>query len=250
MSQIIQLKKHFVWSVVGILFTTAVFSQETAKIRTFSGAITATNNGISTFPNLSLGKPAAIFDFSVGSKRWSFDPQLRFSMQGKPWTFIFWGRYKVVNDKKFKFTIGAHPAFSFKEENVLALNGDSKTVMNVYRYAAAEFVPNVILSKNFSVGLYYLYSHGVDPGTTTNSHFIKLNTAISNIKLSEGSFLKWQPQAYYLKMDSREGYYASSVLTLTTKNCPFAVSSIMNKIIKSDIPGDDFVWNVSLVYNY
>ena len=250
MSQIIQLRKHFVWSVVGILFTTAVFSQETAKIRTFSGAITATNNGISTFPNLSLGKPAAIFDFSVGSKRWSFDPQLRFSMQGKPWTFIFWGRYKVVNDKKFKFTIGAHPAFSFKEENVLALNGDSKTVMNVYRYAAAEFVPNVILSKNFSVGLYYLYSHGVDPGTTTNSHFIKLNTAISNIKLSESSFLKWQPQAYYLKMDSREGYYASSVLTLTTKNCPFAVSSIMNKIIKSDIPGDDFVWNVSLVYNY
>ena len=250
MSQIIQLRKHFVWSVVGILFTTAVFSQETAKIRTFSGAITATNNGISTFPNLSLGKPAAIFDFSVGSKRWSFDPQLRFSMQGKPWTFIFWGRYKVINDKKFKFTIGAHPAFSFKEENVLALNGDSKTVMNVYRYAAAEFVPNVILSKNFSVGLYYLYSHGVDPGTTTNSHFIKLNTAISNIKLSESSFLKWQPQAYYLKMDSREGYYASSVLTLTTKNCPFAVSSIMNKIIKSDIPGDDFVWNVSLVYNY
>ena len=250
MSQIIQLKKHFVWSVVGILFATAVFSQETAKIRTFSGAITATNNGISTFPNLSLGKPAAIFDFSVGSKRWSFDPQLRFSMQGKPWTFIFWGRYKVINDKKFKFTIGAHPAFSFKEENVLALNGDSKTVMNVYRYAAAEFVPNVILSKNFSVGLYYLYSHGVDPGTTTNSHFIKLNTAISNIKLSESSFLKWQPQAYYLKMDSREGYYASSVLTLTTKNCPFAVSSIMNKIIKSDIPGDDFVWNVSLVYNY
>jgi hypothetical protein len=250
MSQIIQLRKHFVWSVVGILFTTAVFSQETAKIRTFSGAITTTNNGISTFPNLSLGKPAAIFDFSVGSKRWSFDPQLRFSMQGKPWTFIFWGRYKVVNDKKFKFTIGAHPAFSFKEENVLALNGDSKTVMNVYRYAAAEFVPNVILSKNFSVGLYYLYSHGVDPGTTTNSHFIKLNTAISNIKLSESSFLKWQPQAYYLKMDSREGYYASSVLTLTTKNCPFAVSSIMNKIIKSDIPGDDFVWNVSLVYNY
>jgi hypothetical protein len=250
MSQIIQLRKHFVLSVVGILFTTAVFSQETAKIRTFSGAITATNNGISTFPNLSLGKPAAIFDFSVGSKRWSFDPQLRFSMQGKPWTFIFWGRYKVVNDKKFKFTIGAHPAFSFKEENVLALNGDSKTVMNVYRYAAAEFVPNVILSKNFSVGLYYLYSHGVDPGTTTNSHFIKLNTAISNIKLSESSFLKWQPQAYYLKMDSREGYYASSVLTLTTKNCPFAVSSIMNKIIKSEIPGDDFVWNVSLVYNY
>jgi hypothetical protein len=232
MSQIIQLKKHFVWSVVGIFFTTAVFSQETAKIRTFSGAITATNNGISTFPNLTLGKPAAIFDFSLKSKRWSFDPQLRFSIQGKPWTFIFWGRY------------------TFKEENVLALNGDAKTVLNMYRYAAAEFAPNFNLTKNFSLGLYYLYSHGVDPGTITNSHFIKLNTAISNIKLVDNTYLKWQPQAYYLKMDSRDGYYASSTLTVTTKNCPFAVSSIMNKIIRSDIPGDDFVWNVSLIYNY
>jgi len=250
MSQIIQLKKRFALIIVGILFTTVVFSQEGTKIRTFSGAITATNNGISTFPNLSLGKPAAIFDFSIKSKRWSFDPQLRFSMEGKPWTFLFWGRYKVIDDKKIKFTIGAHPAFSFKEENVLALNGDAKTVLNVYRYVAAEFAPNVNLTKNFSVGLYYLYSHGVDPGTTANSHFIKLNTAISNIKLTETAFLKWQPQAYYLKMDSRDGYYASSTLTVTTKNCPFAVSSIMNKIIRSDIPGDDFVWNMSLIYNY
>lgn len=250
MSQILQLKKALLFSVTAILFTGIIFSQETAKIRTFSGAITATNNGISTFPNLSLGKPAAIFDFSIKSKRWSFDPQLRFSMEGKPWTFLFWGRYKAINDKKFQFTIGAHPAFSFKEENVLALNGDAKTVLNVYRYVAAEFTPNINLTKNFSLGLYYLYSHGVDPGTTTNSHFIKLNTAISNIKLTETTFLKWQPQAYYLKMDSRDGYYASSMLTVTTKNCPFAVSSIMNKIIRSNIPGDDFVWNMSLIYNY
>ena len=100
MSQIIQLKKALLFSVTAILFTGIIFSQETAKIRTFSGAITATNNGISTFPNLSLGKPAAIFDFSIKSKRWSFDPQLRFSMEGKPWTFLFWGRYKAINDKK------------------------------------------------------------------------------------------------------------------------------------------------------
>lgn len=245
-----KVKTKTVLMLLGVLFATAVFSQESIQKTTFSGAITATNNGISTFPNLSLGKPAVLFDFSVRSKRWSFDPQLRFSMQGKPWTFIFLERYKVVDDKKFKLTIGAQSSFAFKSENVLALNGDSRTVLNVYRYVAAEFAPNVIVSKNVSVGLTYLYSKGVDPGTISYSHFIKLNTAISNIKLSENSFLKWQPQAYYLKMASIAGYYTSSVLTLTTKNCPFAVSSIMNKTIQSDIPGDDFVWNVSLVYNY
>lgn len=250
MSKIIQLKKRFVWSVGVILFTISVFSQGTTKNRTFSGAITVTNNGISLLPTFSLGKPAAIFDFSIKSKRWSFDPQLRFSLEGKPWSFIFWGRYKVVNNSNFKLSVGAHPAFAFKEETVLNLNGESKTVLNALRYTATEIAPNWNLNKNLSVGAYYLYSHGWDVGTTNNTHFVTVNSTISNVKLLPETFLKLQPQFYYLQMNTKAGYYFSSTFTLTKTKSPFAISSIMNKIIKSDIPGDDFVWNVSLVYNY
>ncbi len=250
MSKIIQLKKHFVWSVGVILFTISVFSQGTTKNRTFSGAITATNNGISLLPTFSLGKPAAIFDFSIKSKRWSFDPQLRFSLEGKPWSFIFWGRYKVVNNSNFKLSVGAHPAFAFKEETVLNLNGESKTVLNALRYTATEIAPNWNLNKNLSVGAYYLYSHGWDVGTTNNTHFVTLNSTISNVKLFPETFLKLQPQLYYLKMDSKDGYYFSSTITLSTPSIPFALSSIVNKAIDTTIPGKDFVWNVSLVYNY
>lgn len=245
-----RIKKQIVLTGLVLFVTLFGFSQETTKLRTFSGVITATNNGISNFPNLSLGKPAVIFDLSLKSQRWSFDPHLRFSYQGKPWTFIFWGRYKAVDDKKFKMVIGAHPAFAFKEEHLQTLTGIPKTVLNTYRYLATEIAPNYYLTKDFSLGLSYLYSHGVDPGTTRNSHFVKMNVTMSNIDLSENTFLRWQPQAYYLKMDSRDGYYVSSILTLNKKNCPFSVSSLMNKIIQSDIPGDDFVWNVSLSYSY
>ena len=65
-----------------------------------SGAASATNNGISLLPMFTLGKPAAIFDLSVGNERLAFEPQFRFSLEGKPWSFIFWFRYKAVNTSR------------------------------------------------------------------------------------------------------------------------------------------------------
>lgn len=250
MSQIKYSKQRKAVVVIVLFFATFVFSQETTKISSFSGAITATNNGISLLPTFTLGKPAAIFDFSVKSKRWSFDPQLRFSLEGKPWSFIFWGRYKAINNSKFRLTLGAHPAITFKEENVLSMNGDSKTILNTYRYAATEIAPNLVLTKNFSLGLYYLYSHGLDVGTINNTHFVTVNSTISNIPLFSETFLKLQPQFYYLKMDSKDGFYFSSTISLANKKMPFVLSSIINKSIQTTIPGKDLLWNLSLTYNY
>jgi hypothetical protein len=56
----------------------------------FSGGVTVTNNGISLIPTFSLGKPAALFDLTAGRGKLSFEPQFRFSLEGKPWTFFFW----------------------------------------------------------------------------------------------------------------------------------------------------------------
>jgi hypothetical protein len=67
----------------------------------FGGAVKLTNNGISTIPNLSLGKPAAIFSMSMGRKI-RFEPEFRFALEGKPWSFIFWWRYELLNTDKFR----------------------------------------------------------------------------------------------------------------------------------------------------
>ncbi|HAH36733.1 MAG TPA: hypothetical protein DEQ87_02680 [Algoriphagus sp.] len=100
------------------------FSQENpvesqSPIRHFSGTITATNNGVSIIPAFNLGKAAAFFDLSVGGERLSFDPMFRFGMNGKPWSFILWWRYKIIKDKKFSLTAGAHPAFLFQDREVV-----------------------------------------------------------------------------------------------------------------------------------
>ena len=81
------------------------FSQttENKKEYRFGTVITVTNKGISTIPNLTLGKPAVLFDFVIGGDRLSFEPSFRFAMEGKPWSFLFWWRYKLVESGKMHF---------------------------------------------------------------------------------------------------------------------------------------------------
>ncbi len=234
-----------------LLTTLCSFSQKidsAQNIIHFKGATTITNNGISLIPTFSLGKPAAILDFSITKKRLSFEPQLRFAIKdAKPWSFIFWARYKIVNTAKFKMSLGAHPSFVFQNTTIIE-NAVSKNVILTRRFLATELFPNYILSKNVSVGLYYLYGHGLDE--TARNHFLAITGSISNIKLGKKYLFKAVPQFYYLRLTGNDGIYVTSTFTLSKKNFPFAVQSIINQTIQSNIVSSNFVWNASLVYSF
>ena len=224
-------------------------ADSTKPIAHFGGAVTITNKGISLIPTFTLGKPAAIFDMNVGKGKLSFEPQFRFALSGKPWSIIFWWRYKLANTAKFRMNIGAHPSMVFKTISA-TVNGKAMDVIQTHRYFATEVSPNYFVTKNTSIGMYYLYSHGLDEGTTGNTHFITLNSNFSHIKISEQFFAKFNPQVYYLKQDAKDGVYFTSTVTLAKKNFPFTLQSIMNKVISTNIPSQNFVWNVSLVYSF
>jgi hypothetical protein len=242
-------------TVLFVIFLTsfaATFAQTAVTPKSdyhFSGSISATNNGISFIPTFSLGKPAAIFNMSIGTKKLSFEPEFRASLEGKPWSLILWWRYKLLNDEKFKFHVGAHPAIAFK--NVVAdVAGIQTNTIEAQRYLAGELATNYSLSKNISIGTYYLYSHGMESNSTQNTNFLTLNSSISNIKLSNDFALQFSPQVYYLKMDSKDGIFFSSSLTLTKKNAPISISALVNKAIQTDIKTKDFVWNATIVYSF
>lgn len=111
---------------------------------------------------------------------------------------------------------------------------------------AGELFPRDPLTKNISIGIYYLYSHGLDAGTIGNTNFVTLGANFSNIKLSRQFFLKLL-QFYYLKLDEKDGFYFTSTITLSKKNFPLSISAIVNKVIETDIAGKDLVWNLSLL---
>lgn len=228
------------------------FSQNTDNkdSRRFAGAVMVTNKGISTIPSFTLGKPAVQFDLLMGKGKLTFEPQLRFSLEGKPWTFIFWWRYKLLEAPKFNINMGAHPAISFKTIPIIN-NGVSTDVIVARRYLAGELAPNYALTKGISIGMYYLYSYGLEKNVARHTHFISFRSNFSNIKLSDQYFMKFAPQIYYLKADKEDGYYLNTTLTLAKRNFPLSISSILNKTIKSHVSGSkDFIWNISLTYAF
>jgi len=216
----------------------------------FGGAVTLTNNGISFIPNFTLGKPAAIFDMSVGKRNLSFEPQFRFALEGKPWSFVFWWRYKLLKTDKFQINIGGHPAIAFKTID-RSYNDILKEEIVAQRFLAGELSPNFSLTKKINAGIYYFYAYGFEKDATKNTQLISLRSTFSNIRISNQLFMKLAPQLYYLRMDDKGGYYFSSSLTLAKSNFPLSVSALVNKTIKTNIPiGEDFIWNISLIYTF
>ncbi len=216
----------------------------------FAGNISLTNNGISIIPTFMLGKPALLFDLSIGGSKLRFDPMLRFGTDGKPWSFVFWWRYKLVNTKRFSLGVGAHPAFSFVRVQ-MTTNGTTNEKIVAQRFVAAEIAPAYKLTPAVSVGIYYLNGHGLDRGTIQQTHFLAAGPNFSSIGLGQHLFLRLNPQLYYLQIDQHSGYYVTATAALCKRGFPLMVQSIVNKTIQSDIPNNnDFVWNVSLVYSF
>lgn len=215
----------------------------------FSGAITITSKGLSTFPNLTLGKPAAILDLSMGGEKFRFEPIFRFSLEGKPWSFIFWCRYELMNSDKFQFKIGAHPAYSFKTVTVTQ-DGTTKEILRAQQYLAGELSPVFKVTKNVTLGPYYIYARGLEKDIVRNSNFVSFRVNFSNINLSEKYFIRLMAQTYYLKMDANDGFYVNSTFSLNRRNFPFSLSSTINQTFESTIPGDDFLWNINLTYSF
>jgi hypothetical protein len=240
--------------IVAVLFygNHHTFAQEdkTSGINYFSGNISVTNNGLSLIPAFSLNRPAAIFELSLGGERLSFDPEMRFALDGQPWSFIFWWRYKIVNSDKFRLHIGAHPAFIF--ENKLVDNGNGVMIesMEAKRFFAGEISPSFSFNENNKITFLYLQGRNLGKIPFALNQFVALGTSHTNVSLSERFFLNAKPQLFYLKMNEKDGYFASGSFVIGKKDFPLSLGTIISKKIISEIEVDNWIWNLSLIYSF
>ena len=233
-----------------VLTRLMVYSQEADSIRTqVSGAVSLTNNGISLVPAFSLEKPALLFDLAVKRKRFSFEPQLAFGVEdAKPWYFVFWLRYKLVEARKFKLDLGVHPGFLFSTIR-LPENGVSKEYFTTSRFFVGALTPTYTITPNISVGAYYQHARGYN-SDIRQSDFAGLNLNFSDIPLGARYYLKAVPQVYYLKNDDQDGYYLNTNVSAHKRDFPFSVSALLNKKLRSEIPSDDFLWNLTVSWSF
>ncbi len=246
------MKKNFTSLVLLLIIFFTAQSQQADTTRHpfhFSGSVSVTHNGLSFIPTFSLEKPAAIFNLSMG-RRVRFEPEMRFGLDGKPWSFLFWWRYNLPTNGKFSLRLGAHPAMNFKTQTVI-LNGVQQKAIITRRYLAGELAPVYTFSKKLSAGVYFLYSRGLDPGSAKNGQFLAVNCSVSHLRLFRDWYLKLIPQLYYLKLDQQQGYFVTSSFSISKQGFPLSLGAIINKRLKADIAGSrDFVWNTTLIYSF
>lgn len=212
-----------------------------------SANIQITNNGVSLFPNLMLGKPATIINLTVGKKYIFFEPELRWRLNGEPWSYIFWLRYRPKRTEHFSWHVGAHPSYVIRSGQVV-LNGKTENRWVSQRYLASEVVPVWHYSTKFSLGVHLLASKSLDSYGIQKSTYLALQPRFPKIGISKNYYLGFFPQLFHLKLDEKNGVYYSQMLSLNREKMPIYFSSIFTYKLKSNIAGDDVVWNLGLNY--
>jgi hypothetical protein len=226
------------------------FSQKKDSTFFFHADVSVTNNGFSIIPAFSLGDPAAFIDMRMGNKRLSFEPQFRYALEGRPWSFVFIYRYKAIIKPKFQLTFGGHlPGLNFITRPV-TVNGIQDNLSVTRRFLAAEIMPTYTISNKISIGFYYLRGHAFQQHGPQNTNFFSLQGNFTKIKLVGKTYFSFNPQVFYLKVDNDDGYYVNATTTFGVRDFPITISSIVNKAIESEIPSKDFDWNVSLIYTF
>ncbi len=215
-----------------------------------AGSAAITNNGISLIPNFSLGEPAVQFNLSLGKDRLTFDTDFNFSWEGKPWYILYWIRYQMIRSDRFQMSTATHLGLNFRPSEVV-INLRPETMLTTERYWVAEFFPRYRISPKVTSGVFYLFSLGLDPGTSATNHFVTLNTSFSQLNLTKEYHLSIHPQIYYLRQESTDGFYFTSSFTLGKKDAPVSLSTLFNQVISTEIySSSDFVWNLSLKYSW
>jgi hypothetical protein len=226
------------------------FSQKKDSTFFFHADVSVTNNGFSIIPAFSLGDPAGFIDMRMGNKRLSFEPQFRYALEGRPWSFVFIYRYKAIIKPKFQLTFGGHlPGLNFITRPV-TVNGIEDNLSVTRRFLAAEIIPTYTINNKISVGFYYLRGHAFQQHGPQNTNFLSLQGNFTKIKLVGKTYFSFNPQVFYLKVDNDDGYYVNATTTFGVRDFPITISSIVNKAIESNIPARDFDWNVSLIYTF
>ncbi len=241
------MRTKVVLTLICSFYLSSVYAQRDSTFF-FRADLSVTNNGFSIIPAFSLGDPAGFLDLRMGNKRLSFEPQFRYSLEGRPWSFVFIYRYKAIVKPRFQLTMGGHlPGLNYVTTTVM-INGIEEKLSVARRFLALEVIPTYKISDHASIGLYYLRGHGFQKHGPQNSNFLSLQGNINKIKLAGKAYINLNPQVFYLKVDTNDGFYVNATTTFGIAGFPITISSIVNKAIESEIPAQDFDWNVSLIY--
>jgi len=218
-------------------------STRTKKLRA-EAKVSLNSNGIAYIPAFSLDKPAITGTFSLIKGRFSYDPQLSYGLDLKPWIIDNWFHYKIVDRPAFEFRAGGVISAFFSE-----YEAEDETVLQAQKYLAVELTGTYKFNPGTSLAFTYLLDRGQDPGTLSG-HFFNLQADKSEINLGRKGLLDASLQLFYINYTGNEdGLFAAAYLSASLRHIPFSIFAQAIQAMWSNIdPFPPFKWNVGLAY--
>lgn len=209
-----------------------------------SATVSLNSNGIAYVPAFSLEKPAIIGSLSLVKGRFSYDPQLSYSLELRPWIIDNWFHYKIIDRPSFEFKTGAVISSFFSE-----VETEDEEIWQAQKYLAVEFISKYKFTPNSSLSFTYLLDRGQDPGTT-HGHFFNLQAERSEISLGQKGLLSATIQVFYINYTGNEdGLFAAGNISASMRRIPFSIFCQAIQALTSNIdPFPPFKWNVGLAY--
>lgn len=206
--------------------------------------VSLNSNGIAYIPAFSLDKPAIIGAFSLKKGRFSYDPQLSYGLDLRPWIVDNWFHYRIIDRSDFEFKAGAVFSAFFSE-----YDSGEETLLQVQKYLAAELVTTYRFTPFSSLAFTYLKDWGMDPGTVSG-HFINLQADRSDFKLGKKGLLSASLQLFYIDYTGdNDGLFTAVFVSASLREIPFSIFFQGIQPLWSNIsPAPQFKWNLGLAY--
>ena len=215
----------------------------------FSGEFEVNTNAIPPALAFSTKIPGLYGKLSMGRKRLTFDPSVRFLLNGTPWFVFLTAHYKAVDRKRYFTTFGMHP-FLYFETGDFSVAGVDSSMIQSFRNISVDHEQAFKISDRVGVGTYYFYSLGLE-GPTRHFHFAMLNAYVRDIRLFKEVCLQVAPKLYWLSLDRSTGWYLNASVALYRNGFPLSIRGMVNQRIRSSIVGSvSYNWNLSLVYGF
>jgi len=247
-NRILKVSLRFNWLLILVLFCNNSFSSEkpdSLKPKLNAGVTFSLNsNGIASIPAFSLGKPAMMASTYFIKGRFSYEPLLAYSLDGKPWFIDNWFHYKPIVRPKYELRVGFNLS-TFGSEYELP----EGAIIKAERYFAFELTQTYKFSSRSLLSLAYWNDQGKEPGTISG-HFVSLTGERSDIRIGKNVLLAANVMLFYINYTGKsDGLFVSPKISSYVRNFPVTIFFQATQTIQTNIePYPEFRWNLGISY--
>jgi hypothetical protein len=229
------------------IFTSAYSTEKQDSTKSklkFFGNVSINSNGMAPIPSFSLGKPAIIATLTLQKKRFSYDPQVAYGLDMRPWIIDNWVHYRLIYKPKFELRTGFDFSMFFSEYDA----GDY-TILQGEQYLTFEIAGAFKFSPRSILTLMYWSDNGQSHGSL-KGNFYNMVYERNDIEIGESILFAASLQLFYIGYTgNNDGLFVSPRVASSVRSIPLSLFFQATQAITSNIePYPGFRWNAGLAY--